>query len=470
MNSKQQSDYINKLWDDSIIPELQTYISIPNKSPHFDPDWKKNGHMDKAVKLITDWCKNNALPDMTIEVVELDGRTPVILMEAPGDSDETVLMYGHLDKQPEMVGWDDDLGPWKPVMKGDKLYGRGGADDGYSAFASLTALKAMREQNIKRARCVILIEACEESGSYDLPYYIDHLKDRIGSPSLIVCLDSGCGNYDQLWMTTSLRGLAGGVLKIEVLKEGVHSGNGSGIAPSCIRILRQLLNRIENETTGDVIIDELHVNIPEERKTQADKAASVLGDMVYAELPFIDNVKPESDDLSELVLRRTWKPALSVIGTDGIPAIKDAGNVTLPTVSAKLSMRLPPTCNPVQAAEKIKAVLENEPPHHCRVHFEIDETGPGWNAPAQEQWLVDSANQASQNYFGKEAMYMGEGGSIPFMGMLGEKFPQAQFVITGVLGPASNAHGPNEFLHIPTAKKLTACVAHIIADHFNRNN
>lgn len=470
MTPEQQTAYINKIWDESIIPELKTYISIPNKSPHFDHDWKKNGYMDQAVKLISDWCTKNALPNMTLEVIELEGRTPVIMMESPGENDETILMYGHLDKQPEMVGWNEDLGPWKPVMKGDKLYGRGGADDGYAAFASLTALKVLHEANIKRSRCVILIEACEESGSYDLPFYIDHLKERIGSPSLIVCLDSGCGNYEQLWMTTSLRGLAGGVLTIDVLKEGVHSGNASGIAPSCFRILRQVLNKIECETSGNVIVDELHVEIPAERKAQAEKAASVLGDMVYAELPFMTGVKPESSDLSELVLRRTWKPALSVVGTNGIPTIENAGNVTLPTVSAKLSMRLPPTCNPQKAAEKIKALLEDQPPHHCHIHFEIDETGPGWNAPKQEGWLVNAANEASLNFFGKEAMYMGEGGSIPFMGMLGEKFPAAQFVITGVLGPASNAHGPNEFLHIPTAKKLTACVAQIIAKHYERNH
>lgn len=470
MNSKQQSDFINKIWDDSILQELQTYIKIPNKSPHFDPNWKKNGYMDKAVKLISDWCKKNALPNMTIEVIELEGRTPVIFMESPGDNEETILMYGHLDKQPEMVGWNEGTGPWIPVLQGNKLYGRGAADDGYAAFASLTALKALHEQNIKRARCVILIEACEESGSYDLPYYIDALKDRIGNPGLIVCLDSGCGNYEQLWMTTSLRGLVGGVLTVTVLKEGVHSGNGSGVAPSCFRILRQLLNRIESETTGDILIKELHVDIPDERLQQAEKAAHVLGETVYTELPFHGKARPESETHTDLILRRTWKPALSVTGASGLPTIESAGNVTLPTLSAKLSMRVPPTCNAQKAAEHVKAILENEPPYNCAVHFEIDETGSGWNAPAQKKWLVDSANKASQTYFGKDAMYMGEGGSIPFMGMLGEKFPEAQFVITGVLGPASNAHGPNEFLHIPTAKKLTACVAHIIADHFTRND
>ena len=468
MNQPKNHEYINQLWESSIIPELKEYISIPNKSPHFDSDWQKHGYMDKAVALIRNWCEQHALPDMQLEVVQLENRTPVILIEIPGNNDETVLLYGHLDKQPEMTGWDEDLHPWKPVLRGDKLYGRGAADDGYAAFASLAALKALHEQNISHARCVILIEACEESGSYDLPYYIDALEDRIGSPSLIVCLDSGCGNYEQLWMTTSLRGLSDGELTIEVLKQGIHSGAGSGIAPSCFRILRQLINRIENEMTGDVVLKDLHVEIPEQRLQQARQAANVLDKAVYDDLPFIDNVYPESSSITELILRRTWKPALSVIGCDGMPTIANAGNVTLPKLSVKLSMRLPPTANALESAQKMQEILEANPPHHAKVQFRINEAASGWNAPAQAEWLVDSANRASQEYFGKNAIYMGEGGSIPFMGMLGKKFPEAQFVITGVLGPGSNAHGPNEFLHIPTGKKLTACVATIIADHFKR--
>lgn len=468
MNKEQNYQYIDQLWDNSIVPTLQEYISIPNKSPHFDPDWKKHGYMDQAVNLIRQWCEKNALPNMNIEVVQLEDRTPVIFMELPGDSDETILLYGHLDKQPEMTGWDEDLHPWKPVLRGDKLYGRGAADDGYAAFASLAALKSLYEQHIKRARCVILIEACEESGSYDLPFYIDALEERIGSPSLIICLDSGCGNYEQLWMTTSLRGLAGGKLSIEVLKQGIHSGSGSGIAPSCFRILRQLLNRVENEITGDVIISDLHVDIPKQRTTQAKQAASVLGKSVYDDLPFVENVHPESSSVAELILRRTWKPALSVTGCDGMPAIANAGNVTLPKLSVKLSMRLPPTADAPAAARKLKEVLEANPPHQAKVQYEPEDTGSGWNAPAQAEWLLNAANEASLQYFGKDAVYMGEGGSIPFMGMLGKKFPDAQFVITGVLGPGSNAHGPNEFLHIPTGKKLTACVANMIAEHFKR--
>ncbi len=468
MNQEQNTAYINRLWDSSIIPALMDYIKIPNKSPQFDKDWQANGYMDQAVSLIADWCKAHAIEGMTLDIIRLENRTPVILIDIPGNNDDTVLLYGHLDKQPEMTGWSDGLHPWKPVLLGDKLYGRGGADDGYAAFASLTAIKSLHEQQIPHARCVILIEACEESGSYDLPFYIDALKDRIGEPSLVICLDSGCGNYEQLWMTTSLRGLAGGTLTIDVLKEGIHSGQGSGIVPSAFRILRQLLNRLEDEKTGNIILSDLHVDIPSQRIEQAKAAAAILGDSVYENLPLASKVKPEFDSPAELILRRTWKPALSVIGSEGMPNIADAGNVTLPRLSVKLSMRLSPTCSPDGAVKAIKQALEKDSPYNAHVHFEINDTGPGWNAPTEEPWLIEAANQASLTYFGKEAMYMGEGGSIPFMGMLGTKFPKAQFMITGVLGPHSNAHGPNEFLHIPMGKKLTACVAQVLAEHFKK--
>lgn len=469
MNREQNLHFSNDIWEQQIIPMLMEYIKIPNKSPQFDKLWRENGYMDQAVSLIANWCKKEGFADMTLDVVQLENRTPLIFIEIPGSSDDTILLYGHLDKQPEMTGWDADLAPWKPVLRGDKLYGRGAADDGYAAFASLAAIKSIKSQGLPHARCVIIIEASEESGSTDLPFYIDFLQARIGKPSLIICLDSGCGNYEQLWMTTSLRGLVGGKLSISTLRQGVHSGMGSGIAPSCMRILRQLLNRVEEEATGNVCLPELQVAIPAERIQQANEAASVLGDAIFQDLPFVNGVQPEAASNAELVLRRTWKPALSVIGCDGMPAIENAGNVTLPSLTVKLSMRLPPTAVPAKAVAALKETLETNPPCKAQVEFHTDDVGPGWNAPTLSPWLKEVANNASLAYFGKPAMYMGEGGSIPFMGMLGEKFPEAQFVITGLLGPHSNAHGPNEFLHIPTGKKLTACIADIIVSHFQQS-
>ena len=467
-------DFVGAKWDSEIVPRLVDYIRIPNKSPMFDVDWVKNGYMDQAVKLMEDWARAQSVPGMRLEVVRLEGRTPLIFIDIPaangGRDDDCVLLYGHLDKQPEMTGWDADKGPWVPVLEGDRLYGRGGADDGYAIFGSLAAVMALQAQGAAHARCVVLIEACEESGSYDLPAYVDHLADRIGKPSLVVCLDSGCGNYDQLWCTTSLRGLAGGNLTVKVLEEGVHSGDASGIVPSSFRIIRQLLSRLEDEKTGKVLVDGLHVEIPAERLAQAAKVADVLGDEVFDKFPFLPGMTPmysqdKAGDRTELVLNRTWRPALSITGEDGIPPLASAGNVLRPYTSLKLSLRLPPTLDGKRGGELLQDVLLRDPPNGAEVTLNLEKASTGWNAPALSPWLSQAIDQSSQEFFGKPAMYMGEGGTIPFMGMLGEKFPGAQFMITGVLGPHSNAHGPNEFLHIPMGKGVTACVARVIAEH-----
>ena len=462
--------FIEETWDRSIVPTLVEYVKIPNKSPAFDRDWKRNGHMDRAVELIAAWCRARPIQGLKLEVVRLkndkgEERTPVIFMEIPGrDSNDTVLLYGHLDKQPEMTGWSDGLGPWIPVLRDDKLYGRGGADDGYAAFGSLAAIEALERQGARRARCVVLIEGCEESGSFDLPAYVDHLAPRIGTPSLVVCLDSGCGNYEQLWGTTSLRGLVGGDLSVEVLSEGVHSGDASGIVASSFRILRQLLSRIDDPATGAVVRD-FHVQIPADRLAQAKVVAEVLGDEIHSKFPFVPGMRPMHTDLVELVLNRTWRPALSIVGMDGIPPTASAGNVLRPRTVARLSLRVPPTMDAPAAAKRLKQLLESDPPYGARVRFDYEKSGSGWNAPAMAAWLENAVGAASRDFFGKPAVYNGEGGSIPFMGMLGEKFPAAQFLITGLLGPGSNAHGPNEFLHIPTGKRLTGAVAGVLSAH-----
>src|SRR6478609_4626239 len=246
--SDETSSWVAERFAHSIVPTLTKYIAIPNKSPSFDAGWKQAGHMDRAVELLSSWARE-ALPEgATLEVVQLGERTPVIFIDVPGTAGaagDTVMLYGHLDKQPEMTGWREGLGPWIPVLDGDKLYGRGGADDGYAAFASLTAIRGLQLAGGKHARCVILIEACEESGSFDLPHYIEKLAPRIGQVDLVVCLDSGCANYDQLWSTTSLRGMMAATLRVDILTEGVHSGDASGVVPSSFRILRQLISRVE---------------------------------------------------------------------------------------------------------------------------------------------------------------------------------------------------------------------------------
>ena len=470
MDHQSVQKFVDEIWMDSIVPELVEYIKIPNKSPHFDADWEQNGFMEEATQQIFAWCKKQDIPGMECDIVRLPGRTPLIFMEIPGDSDDTILMYGHLDKQPEMTGWVDGLGPWVPVIRDDKLYGRGGADDGYAAYASLTAIMAVQREKLPHARIVVIVEACEESGSYDLPHYIEHLKDRIGTPSLVVCLDSGAGNYEQLWLTVSLRGMAAGNLRADVLEEGVHSGYASGIVPSSFRVLRQLISRLEDEDSGRVLPEYLYADISDQRIRQSQRMADALGDGIFEAYPFCDGVEPQADNNLERILNRTWRPALSVTGAGGLPSLESAGNVLRPYTSLKLSMRLPPTVDGEQATQNIKATLEADPPHNARVSFEADHAASGWNAPDIAPWLDTSLEKASQACYGQSVMYMGEGGTIPFMAMLGEFFPRAQFMITGVLGPNSNAHGPNEFLHIPFVRKLNTCVAQVLADHYHRKS
>jgi acetylornithine deacetylase/succinyl-diaminopimelate desuccinylase-like protein len=468
MEDRKLAPFVDGVWEQDIVPQLVDYIRIPNKSPAFDKDWAAAGHMQRAVDLIAGWCKAQPIEGLTVEVVQLPGRTPLIYMEVPGEGDDTVLLYGHLDKQPEMTGWFDGLGPWEPVRKGDKLYGRGGADDGYAAYASLTAIRALREASGRHSRCVVLIEACEESGSYDLPHYIDALKTRIGTPSLVVCLDSGCGNYDQLWCTTSLRGLVGGDIRIDVLTEGVHSGDASGIVPSTFRIFRQLMERLEDSATGRILPKEFHVAIPAQRQAQAKLAGKVLGQSIWQRFPWQKGGKAMAKDLQQLVLNRTWRPFVELIGQDGVPHVEKAGNVLRPFSTFKLSLRIPPRADEKACLQHLRKVMTQDPPSGAKITFSAEKASGGWDAPPLAGWLENAAAAASQACFGKPCVYMGEGGTIPFMGMLGAKFPAAQFFITGVLGPQSNAHGPNEFLHIPMGKRLTACVARILQSHFDR--
>jgi acetylornithine deacetylase/succinyl-diaminopimelate desuccinylase-like protein len=466
---------VGGVWDKSIVPALCEYIRIPNKSAHFDAEWEKHGHMDAAAELMRQWCEANALPGMKTEIVRLPGRTPLLFIDVPGAGDaakaannECVLMYGHMDKQPEFSGWAEGLGPWTPVIRNGRLYGRGGADDGYAVFGSLLALKALAEQKIPHTRCVILIEGSEESGSPDLPAYIDALADRIGEPTLVVCLDAECGNYDQFWCTTSLRGNVTGTLRVDVLREGVHSGMASGIAASSMRIARSVLERVEDSATGHIKLDALHVKIPEDRMQQVKAAAAALGSEVYEKLPFVEGMQPMDKDPGELLLNSTWRPTLSVTGVDGIPSLPNAGNVLRPYTAFKLSFRIPAGVDPERASLAIKETLERDPPYGAKVTFEADPGADGWNAPSTAPWLAAAMSAASKNFFGRDAMYMGVGGTIPFMGMLSAKFPKTQFLVTGVLGPQSNAHGPNEFLDIETGKKVTACVAQVVAEHYRR--
>jgi acetylornithine deacetylase/succinyl-diaminopimelate desuccinylase-like protein len=463
---------IARQWDDDIVPQLIDYIRLPAKSPHFDHDWNRHGHIEGAIQQAYLWASHQPIKGLKLEIVRLEGRTPVLFFDVPatGPSQRTVVLYGHLDKQPEMTGWRSGMGPWTPVLENGRLYGRGGADDGYAIFSALAAISALDSESIPRPRCIGLIETCEESGSYDLPAYLDALAPRMGDVALVIALDSGAGNYDQLWVTTSLRGLVNGTLRVDILDEGVHSGDSGGVVPSSFRIARQLLDRIDDSRTGVVKPTAFACDVPAERLSQARQAAQILGDTLWKRFPWscCDDkrslfAEPVTKDPVELILNRTWRPALAVIGADGLPAIESAGNVQRPFTSLQLSMRLPPLVDGAEAAAALTKILQSDPPYNARVSFVHDSAASGWNAPSIAPWLGSALDAASTDLFGKPAAYMGEGGTIPFMSMLNSKFPNAQLLVTGVLGPKSNAHGPNEFIDIGYAKRVCAAAARVIA-------
>ena len=468
--------FASRRWDEAIVPALTDYIAIPAKSPMFDADWAANGYLDRVVQDAATWVQSRRVPGLTLEVVRLPGRTPVIFFEIPATrsgSSDTVVMYGHLDKQPEFTGWRNDLGPWTPKYENGLLYGRGGADDGYAVYAAVTAVEALKAQGLAHPRIVGLIEACEESGSGDLPPYLDALRPRLGQVSLVVCLDSGAGNYDQLWLTTSLRGMVSGVLKVEILTEGVHSGDASGVVPSSFRILRQVLDRLEDSKTGRLLPESFHCHLPTDRADQVRAAAAILGDQTWKTFPWAcgadgGSTLPTTTDPVEALLNRTWRPTLSVTGVDGLPEMKSAGNVLRPFTAFKLSLRLPPLVDGHLASLHLKTLLEDNAPYNAKVTFHPDGRAGalganGWNAPSLAPWLEGALNTASQAHFGAPVGYIGQGGTIPLMSLLQQGFPAAQMMVCGVLGPKSNAHGPNEFLHVPYAKRLTAAVAQVIA-------
>ena len=468
---------VTQAWDSKILKELTQYIEIPAKSPSFDANWEAHGHLDTVLRQTASWIEAQKVAGLTLEIIRLPGRTPVLYFDIPATraqsegSGQTVLMYGHLDKQPEFSGWRNDLGPWTPKYEEGKLYGRGGADDGYAAYASIAAVQALKNQNTPHPRIVGLIETCEESGSYDLLPYIDALRPRLGDVGLVICLDSGAGNYDQLWLTTSLRGMASGTLKVEILTEGIHSGDASGLVPSSFRIMRQVLDRLEDSKTGRLLPASFHCEVPADRLAQAKATASILGEEVYKRFPWAHFdcggsttfALPTTTDPLQALLNRTWTPTLSVTGAEGFPSLENAGNVLRPYTAFKLSLRLPPLVDAASAVAEMKTLLEDNAPYQARVTFESNGGATGWNAPSSTPWFEKALQTASQSHFGASVGYIGQGGTIPLMNMLSQGFPTAQMMVCGVLGPKSNAHGPNEFLHVPYAKKLTASVAEVMA-------
>lgn len=454
---------VEQEWDKSIIAALSEYIEIPNGSPDYDPEWATNGFMEKAFDVLINWMKTQNLKGMTYDYFQDKGKTPFLVIEVPGTSPtlHSVLMYGHMDKQPPLPPWGEGLDPYKAVIRDNKLYGRGGADDGYALFSSVSSVAALQHHNIPHGRIVIIIEACEESGSFDLPYYMEKIKDRIGEVDLMICLDSVCMDYERIWLTTSLRGVSGGVLKVETLTEGMHSGVAGGVVPDTFRIARDLLDRIEDAKTGEVKIPEAHCVIPEHVVEDAKAINNVPFRESFATIPQL-HVEGTNAELS---LKNFWKPSLTVTGAN-LPPTETAGNVIRSLTALKLSVRVPPLVDADVANQAIKRALEAHPPYNAKVTYELEAGGNGCATPREAPWLMKALNEGSILAFGNKYASQGMGGTIPLIPMLIKRFPSAQFVVTGVLGPKSNAHGPNEFLHIPFTKGLTFAISRVLAEHF----
>ena len=456
---------VHQGWEEAVLPTLTEYTRIPCLSPAFDDGWEAAGHLIGAAHMLAEWSRSRPVPGLLAEVVTEPGRTPVLLIEvaASGPVDGTVLIYGHLDKQPPQGTWREGLGPFDPVRDGERLFGRGTADDGYSTFAAITALETLAVAGTVHPRVFILIEASEESGSPDLPAYLDSLAERIGRPDLVICLDSGCLTYDRLWTTASLRGNLVATVTVEVLTEGVHSGLGGGVVPSSFRVLRRLLSRLEDETTGEILLPGLQAVVPDNHRASLTAVAQELPDAVTANLPTVPGLVLAGETEADRLVAKAWAPALALTGIDGVPAVRDGGNVLRPFTAAKLSVRLPPGVDAVRAAKALTAALTLDPPDGARVTVEMETPADGWLAPDPEPWVTEALERASLDCFDRPPSAYGEGGTIPFLAMLGARFPGVQLVATGVLGPGSNAHGPNEFLHLPMAEAVTVAVAYLVA-------
>ncbi|MFD9702659.1 M20/M25/M40 family metallo-hydrolase [Lentzea sp. NPDC059081] len=463
---------VRTLWDEQIVPSLSQLVAVPAISPAFDPAWEEHGELAAAIAHVQAWIAARDLPGAGLEVVQLAGRTPLLVVDVPasGNSgDDTVLLYGHLDKQPPVGGWGEGLGPWTPVLRDGRLYGRGAADDGYSGYAAIAAIEAVRAAGGSHARCVVLLETGEESGSPDLPAYLEHLSERLGQVSLVVCLDSGGSDYDRMWLTTSLRGLVQVTATVRVLEGGMHSGMASGIVPSSFRIARILLDRIENAETGEILVPEMHVEIPAGRLTEVREAVEAAPGALWDPVPRVGDLRPMASDEVELALNSGWRPTLSVTGAEGLPLPDDAGNVLRPFTTLVLSFRLPPTADAAAALEAVKAKLTTDVPYGATVELSRVEYADGWNAPELAPWLSATLDDAGKEVFGAPWRTVSLGGSIPFMGLLHEAYPDAQFVVTGAVGPDSNLHVPDEWLHLAHAARVTEAVALVLDAHSRKS-
>lgn len=446
---------MRSLFETEGLGALLAFVKVPSLSPRFEAEWAVKGDIEQAVETVKVWAEGLEVPGLSTTVLRLSNAPPVLLCDIPGSSpaSATILLYGHLDKQPGQASWP----AFTPVLKEGKLYGRGAADDGYAAITALLAIKAC---GADRPRCVVILETEEESGSPHFSAYLEEIKNRIGLPALIIVLDSNIPSYGRFWVTESMRGSLNFDLRVDVLGKGVHSGS-SGLVPDSFRVLRCLLARLEDSKTGRIRLAQLHSALPP-HLYRVFASLSQLDPAWLSAFPFCDSTVPLQPDTVELRLNQAWRPALTVTGVDGLPSSEKAGNVVRPYTAVRVAIRLPPDVNPVLAYKAVEKAVLAAVPSQAKVTISNCAVAEGWVNRTPSPKLQSAIKEAAQHCFGTEASASAAGGTIPVLSLLSATFPEAEFLVTGVLGPGSNAHCPYECLDIEYCVKLTAAIASIL--------
>ena len=457
-------DRSDEIWEKSILPSLSDFIEIKALSPLFEPDWANLGELDATIELFCKWLDEQGISGMSYETHRIDDLSPVLLVTIEGTGPGEVIFYSHLDKQPSKPElWSEGLHPLRAVRRDPWLFGRGSVDDGYGGYLCATSIRLLQEAGAPHPRCTLIIETCEESGSFDLPPYLEELTDQLGDPDMVVVMDSGGPDYDHVWMTEALRGLVSGTLSVKVSHEGIHSGNSGGSIPSSFRIQRILLDRVEDSDSGRVLVPEMHAEIPEEVREKAAALAGIVGNSIWEQFPTVDSLRQASETTEDMIVAMNWEPTLSIIGADGIPPVQVAGNVLRTNTDLKLSFRIPPGVDSEEAIARAKEILEKDPPYGAEVNFTPDSCADGFHAPPLKGSVSEAIQYASMQLTGLPPLATWTGGTIPFMAMMQGKYPDAMFLCTGTSGPGNNAHGPDEKLHIPSSKRLTVVLSATIA-------
>lgn len=470
MDKKSFEKYIEKMFTYNILPNLMDFIRIPNLSPAYDYNWKTNGLLLKAANLIISYAKSLNIKNAEINLIQDKGYTPLIFIDIPSsreNDNRTVLFYAHFDKQPYGTGWDEDKEPTKPVIINGRLYGRGSADDGYASFSILTAIKACQEHNCPMPRICIIFEGAEESTDEDLTYYFDKLLPIIGENVIaFIPLDSGCSDYERLWITNSLRGVVDFDIKITSLDNDCHFGpEASGRVAENLFLLRKALDGVVDTTTGEILIDEFFVKeIPTSIEKEMDKEIEIVGDKFFDDIPLYDGVKPLKSDVKEAMINNRWKPSISILGVDNCPKIEDNGFGVSKSINVRLSMRLPPGINGNNAMNALKKVINNNSYFSAKFEFGYMSLAEGWCLSDISERTKNVLNKASLEYFGKEIVFKGAGGSIPFITYFQTKYPKADVICTGILGADSFEHGPNENLNIEACKKMILILCYFLSE------